>query len=260
MASGGQCLLPWEPVPVGFEPNGLICNKELDCKCYARKQCNLTDECKKAGGISCRFPDDRRPADEVELEEFCDRDLGCKCFAKQCTNRECTSKGGRCILPLEPVPVGYEPNGLICDKDLDCKCYTRRQCELTDECKKLGGKCRFPDDPRPEDEVEGNFCDRSRGCKCYHIKHCTNAACLKAGGLCVSSGQPVPSKSVYSYKPGDFCDKTTGCKCYRPRCTNTKCIKAGGQCFMPGTIPKGTKPVKVKYCNKKLKCKCLKVV
>ena len=109
-----------------------------------------------------------------------------------------------CLLPWERVPAGYQPNGLVCNEELNCKCYARKTCEQTEECEKVKGTCRYPTDPRPADEVEGNFCDEDLGCKCYYTS-CTNPYCTAARGLCVSPGDPIPRLNTYSFKANKDC-------------------------------------------------------
>ena len=182
-----------------------------------------------------------------------------------CEHPDCQAKGGQCLLPWERVPAGYMPNGLVCNEKLNCKCYTREPCNPTKECERLRGTCRYPDDVRPADEVEGDFCDENLGCKCYYTTRCTNPKCTNERGLCVSPGDQVPSPNVYSYKDGDFCNERTNCKCYRPKCPQNKtCTKLKGKCFMKGMpIPAGSTSAIYKkkpyFCNKKLKCKCMLV-
>eukprot|EP00092_Neocalanus_flemingeri_P099982 GFUD01127633.1.p1 GENE.GFUD01127633.1~~GFUD01127633.1.p1 ORF type:complete len:836 (+),score=161.16 GFUD01127633.1:310-2508(+) len=139
-SAGAQCILPQDRVPPGYQPNGLVCNKELDCKCYARKPCDPTDECTKVGG-KCGYPDDRLP-NEME-GDFCNQAMGCKCYyTKPCTNPDCTDAGGICVSPGKPVSItsaySYKP-GDFCDRNTDCKCY-RPKC-TNPRCTKLGGRC-----------------------------------------------------------------------------------------------------------------------
>ena len=191
-------------------------------------------------------------------------DKNCTCWTPHCHNQDCSAKGGMCILPWEVVPAGFMPSGFTCNEKLDCQCYTREPCNPTKVCEKIGGTCRYPDDPRPAGEVEYDYCDEELGCKCYYTP-CNNPECTKARGLCVKPGDPVPSSKAYSYKPGDFCRREMECKCYRPKCKENKtCTKLGGQCFMSGMkIPAGAEQIVYKgrpfLCNRKLKCKCLRV-
>ena len=188
----------------------------------------------------------------------------CTCWTPHCESPVCTQKGGLCILPWEEVPAGYTPTGDYCNEELGCQCYARKYCEPTKKCDSIGGTCRYPDEPRPADEVAGDYCDYEAGCKCYY-KPCYDPECTKARGLCVSPDDPKPNSRAYSHKEGDYCNKELKCACYRPKCANTKtCIKLGGQCYMPGMeIPAGAEQIinrgKPVWCNKKLKCRCMRV-
>ena len=167
-----MCLLPWEQVPAGYQPNGLVCNEELNCKCYARKTCEQTEECKKVMG-TCRYPTDPRPAYEVE-GNFCDEDLGCKCYYTSCTNPTCTAARGLCVSPGDPIPnsnaYGYKA-GDFCNKRANCKCY-RPKCLETKLCTKLKGLCFMKGMAIPAGSTTVIFkgkplyCNRKTKCQC----------------------------------------------------------------------------------------------
>ena len=100
--------MPWEIPPAGYEPNGLICNEKLDCKCYARKPCDINEECANVGG-KCHFPNDPNTADEVIVGgggdlSLCDKDRGCECYRQPCSNPECAKERGICVSPEDQAP------------------------------------------------------------------------------------------------------------------------------------------------------------
>ena len=186
---GGQCIMPGEQKPQGWEMKG-FCNQEMQCKCYAPK---VVEECKNAQCTNvkkgtCIMPNETPPANSV-AKGFCNQDMGCKCYVPQsdpepedCKSDKCEQIFGVCVQKGQSVASSiaslYQPatgNAAFCNKASECKCY-KPKCKRTNKCKAAKGQC-FSNKIVPSGwslvKKKGKNIVCNKGLKCY---------CYKQGG------------------------------------------------------------------------------
>ena len=169
--------------------------------------------------------------------------MDCRCMKQGCQNKACREKGGKCLMPSDTIPFGYQTpmdDPFFCDKELNCKCYLP-PCK-SDACDRKGGKCVMPN---------GYVIILGRKPKLYIIL-------LVLNYLFPFLNRQYPNGWV----PKFYCNKETECQCYLPPCENDRCQELGGVCMMPSIVAPNHKEYQYQfYCNEDLGCKCyLKVI